>query len=181
MRDAAKSWGDTVVAVLAVFAAVAFVKGPEDLTKIEGTTAVVAALLVLLAVLCAATAVLLAALAAQGTPASVQGLDGFAYRSLTLARAGAAAKQLALSHALTLVALLLIFVTVGLVWLTALEQRDDESPAAQSVLVVSAHGRAVCGALRYVAGRLRVTSSDGASRGVSRDAVVTPVSGCPHR
>src|SRR5262245_4283151 len=78
IRASAARWGETIGALLGVFALVAFVKGPDTFTDITGSKAEAAALLVALAAAAAAAAVLLAALAAQGIATNVRLLDGWA-------------------------------------------------------------------------------------------------------
>ena len=78
VRTTAKSWGETITALLGVFSAVAFIKGPDAFTAIDGDGASVAALLIIFAAGLAAVAIALAAFAAQGVPRAVAPLDGWA-------------------------------------------------------------------------------------------------------
>ncbi|MGB2711369.1 MAG: hypothetical protein WBC33_07615 [Conexibacter sp.] len=179
IRTAATAWGSTVGTLLGVFGIAAFVKGPETFTDIDGAAAPVAALIVLLAAVVAAAAVWLAALAAQGVPAEVAQLDGFALKTLSAQRARTAAHQLAASRLLTLVAALLVLVSIGLVWLTALDQRDAASAPASAVLVPEDGGAAVCGKLARRGTTLVVAPASGAPVVVRDDAALTVVDACP--
>jgi hypothetical protein len=68
VRQVAKGWAASITALLGVFTAVAFIKGPSALTDVGGWEAVVAALLILMAAGVAMVAILLATLAEQGIP-----------------------------------------------------------------------------------------------------------------
>ena len=180
VRSSAAKWGESIGALLGVFALVAFVKGPDTFTDITGVEAEAAALLVVLAAAFAGAAVMLAALAAQGTATDVSLLDGWALRTLTAARTKAAAKQLAWSRVLAVGAAMLVLVAVGLTWLAALRERDESGATSQHAVVISqASGEVVCGELTMARGTLSVTPANGPSQHIAALESVSIVKGCP--
>jgi hypothetical protein len=180
IRASATKWGESIGALLGVFALVAFVKGPESFTDVSGTEAEAAALLVVAAAALAAAAVLLAALAAQGIPENVRLLDGWALRTLTAARTRSAAKQLGWSRVLAVCAAMLVLFAVGMTWLAALRERDEAEPAAQRALLINAAGgEVVCGTLTITAGRLTVTPKTGKPRDVAAPSQLSVIERCP--
>lgn len=180
VRAVAKSWGETVAAVLGVFSIAAFIKGPEAFTDVKGGEAETAALVVLLGAVVAAAAVLFAALSAQGVPLKVADLDGWALRTLTMERTASAARQLAISRGLTLLAFVLVLGSIGLVWLTALEERDTKKEDVQEAIVILEGGSpGMCGELQTSDGVLSVKPANGTAQVVRGDASVILVDECP--
>lgn len=180
IRAVAKSWGETVGVVLGVFSIAAFVKGPDAFTEVKGGEAETAALIILLAAVVAAAAVLFAALAAQDAPEQVANLDGWALRKLTHERAARAARRLAISRGLTLLAFLLVLASIGLIWLTALEERDVQNKDAQKAIVTfQGDSPGVCGELQASNGVLTVKPPEGNAQVVRGNASVTLVEDCP--
>jgi hypothetical protein len=179
VRAAATAWGATVGTLLGAFGLVAFIKGPDTFTDVKGSAADAAALLVLGAAVLASVAVLLAALAAQGVPKAVQGLNGWAFWRLTTDRARTAATQLAISRGLTLVAAYLVLGSIGIVWFTTLKDRGDTRSSSAIVLPDRAGAAAVCGTLGVEGGQLTVAPAHGARRVVRGEATLTLVDSCP--
>jgi hypothetical protein len=145
-RDAAKNWGQTIAALLGIFATVAFIKGPESLDKIPGDNAYAVVAMIAAAGAAAALAVYYAAIAAQGTPKQVKNFDGWRLKHITQADAASVAGQLRASRAFALIAAVTLLGAMGVAWLASLSARGGETKG-QTLLVVTQAGVPTCGTL----------------------------------
>lgn len=159
-RQAAKDWGQTIAALLGVFATVAFIKGPESLDKIPGDNAYAVVAMIATAGGTAAIAVYLAAIAAQGTPSQVRNFDGWRLKNITQAEAVSVAGQLRASRVLALVAALTLLGAMGAAWLASLSTRGTPAKG-ETLLVVTRDGSPSCGTFaRGIDGKLVLIADD---------------------
>lgn len=147
VRGTAAKWAGTIATLLAIFSVVTLVKGPEDVTKVEGSygwasleTWVI--LLLGVAVALAAAATFLAALAAYGLPGDFR-FVGSEVRRLHRRAATSAAIWLDLSWMLALGAIVSLALGVGITWLNT---PDDAAVPSKTIVVTDAGVRA-CGKL----------------------------------
>jgi hypothetical protein len=148
VRATAEKWAGTIATVLAIFGIVTLVKGPQDVTKVEGSFWLAAnetwtIVLLGIAVACAVLATLLAASAAYGQPADFR-FVGEEVRRLYREEARSAASKLRTSRRLAVAAVIFLAVAVGVTWLNTPQQ-----PATLSkTLVVDKTGIRACGDLQ---------------------------------
>jgi hypothetical protein len=175
VRGVATAWGASITALLGVFTGVAILKGPDSVTTIGGWQAQVAAWLILGAAAVALVAVLLCALAAQGVPRWRDDLDAWTYRDSVRRRAMRATTQLEWSRYLVVFVLLLVFIAMGITWLTAAASAREKAP--QNAIVVTTTG-VECGIALTKDGFVTL-QVDGAARRLKDVKAVQLVDKCP--
>jgi hypothetical protein len=179
VRGAAEKWGSTVAALLGLFGVVAFAQGPSSLTDVPGDDAYAVLAMVLIAVVLAGAATYTSAIAAQGSPATVQNLNGYTLKAIHNTRLPRAVKLLKASRALTLAAILLVLGAVAVASLGTLDARDTDSSASPSVVVVKRDGTVVCGTLKLAGTTLVLVDTMGAPSSIAGSTQVVPVDKCP--
>ena len=148
VRSIAEKWTGTIASILAIFGIVTLVKGPEDVTKVEGSLFGVAyetwvLILLGLAVFCAVAATVSAASAAYGQPKDLR-FVGEEVRRLYRDDAKNAAKKLRISRWLSLAAVTSLALAVGITWLKTPEQPAEVG----KILVIGKSGIRACGELQ---------------------------------
>ena len=177
IRTAAESWGKSVAALLGVFAVAAFVRGPSSFAEVPADVGASAAVLALAGALAAGAAVWTAALAAQGAPENIYGLDGWAFRSVSATGAQKAARLLNWSRILALTAFIYVFGSTGLVWIDAI---DRESTPSLSAIVQPANGApARCGRLVTANGQLALRLPQDQTTALTGAEKLVVVDECP--
>lgn len=162
VRDTAAAWEKAIAAVLGAFGVAAIIKGPEALKDIPGyqKTAIdlpwlgltdldaprTVALLIFAGAVTLGVAIVLAALAAQGVPTWIEGMDGPRLRRLSGLAARGAARKLFWSRVLTVIAALLVVSSMAFAWYAQIVAAEGAGPTSQNAIVVTALG-AVCGAI----------------------------------
>lgn len=183
LRATADKWAATVGSLTGVLAITALVKGPSDITKVEGTVhalgvslswrAVIGVLLAS-AVALATAAIVCAALAAQGSPEEFR-FSGAELRRRYLKASQTAAKQLSWSRRLAITAVPLLAVASGIVWFATPVSDPDNM-----VLVSRTNGAIVCGTLRASTDGLHVDTGDSdVVIAFAETASVIPTKSCP--
>jgi hypothetical protein len=114
-RRAAGQWAATVGTLTGIFSIAALITGRSNVSDLAHGYSVAVGIVVALALLAAVTAVTFAALAAQGTPVSVE-LTGNGIRKLIHDETASAARKLRWSRVCAIVAVFLIAVGIGLMW-----------------------------------------------------------------
>jgi hypothetical protein len=178
VRGVAEKWGATVGTLLGLFSVVVFAKGPDTLTAIPGDDAYLVLALALLAILAAAGATYCAAMAAQGTPATLENLNGWTLKQLCKARLPTALKLLKASRTLTLAAVLLILGAVTVGWLAALDARGSSS--GQKAIATRADGSIECGELKLSGQQLALDTGSGTPHVLSNVRQIVLVDDCPN-
>ena len=193
VRTAADAWGKSITAILGVFAAVAFVKGPEAIKDIPtGDSAAMTVplfgridparsvvVLIFVAALLVIIATVLAAIAAQGTPGWTKILDGPRFRSKSESATRLAIKMLWASRILTLAGALSVFVALAIAWSATVEKASKPEQSSQSAIVGTANGL-VCGQLTADAnGQVLLKPASSAGNSFKPSGVMTLVDKCP--
>lgn len=176
VQDTAKKWGETIAGLLGIFGVVAFVKGPEAFADIPGRTAWVVVAVVALAALAAAAAVYTGALAAQGSPARLDPLNGWTLKQLTQARTATATTLLRVSRAFALAAAVLLLAAMAVSWTATLDARGEK--AETFAVVVWDDGSATCGKLDSDAAGISI-ETDAETRPLRAVRQVVRVASCP--
>jgi hypothetical protein len=183
VRSTAEKWTTTIASVLAIFSVVALVKGPEDVTKVEGdfgpfANETWAVIFIGGAVICAAVATILAANAAYGLPGRFR-FTGENVRELHRVDTAKSALALAWARFLSFGAVGFLMLAVAITWLATPEKPEP----ASSVLVVREVGRPFCGVLQASApgtiGVLEKGSKTPRVVGVDEVVALTAVAACP--
>lgn len=154
IRSTAAKWAATLGSITGVFGIVTLAKGPEDISKVEGawrfpwwgaqvSWKILVGTAIGLAVACAVLAIYLAATAAQERPAKFR-FTGQEVRRLHRERAADAAQDLNWSKFLTLSAVALLAIGIGITWYAT----PKEPTLTSSVLVVQTTAEATCGTLQ---------------------------------
>ena len=149
IRGSAEKWGASIGTLLGLFAVVALVKGPSDISEVEGTlwgwghrTWTITWVIVALAAAVFATAA--AAYAAQGTPKKIR-FVGERLRKAERQGAKHAAWAMLGSRICALLAVAALATSVVWVWLTTPDK--PEPTVGVRVNLVGADDRFVCGTL----------------------------------
>jgi hypothetical protein len=185
IRSSAEKWTGAIASILAIFSGVALIKGPDDVTKLQGSVELlwwdvswetVASSLVVLTIVSGLYATRLAAQAAYGTPEDFR-FTGATVRQLHRRQAKDAAGQLKWARRCAGAAVIFLTIAVGITW-----RHTPEKPVVpENILVVNRTDPAVCGTLQTdTRGNVEVLD-DGVSRPIDPAEVVsiTTVASCP--
>jgi hypothetical protein len=158
VRGIAEKWTGAVATLLAIFSIVALVKGPEDITKVEGSHLGISletwvVIFIAIAVGCGAAATILAALAAYGLPQNFR-FVGSEVRRLQRTEARKGATRLGRARYLAVAAVVALGIAIVVTWLNA----KEEPAAPAKTLILDSNGIRACGTLQKSAetGRLEV-------------------------
>jgi len=150
VRTSASKWTGTIATLLAIFGIVTLVKGPADISKVQGSywgvsleTWVI--VLLGLAVALAAAATFLAALAAYGLPHRMRYV-GAEVRRRHREAATSSRRWLNFSWPLALASLLALAAAVGVTWLNT---PDDPATPVQTIVFTN-DGVGACGKLQPI-------------------------------
>lgn len=138
VRATGEKWTATVSSLTGIFGVVALIKGPEDITKLDGLWEASVIILVLFAIALALTGVLLAAFAAYGMPRRFRPLGGPLRREQTR-EAGKARRFLAGSVGATVGAVSALAIAIGITWGATPEEtpKQNKAPAARNALLTA--------------------------------------------
>lgn len=175
VQATAEKWAGSISALLALFSAVAVVKGPQDLSKMPEPYPVLLALVIGAAVVLAVIAAGAALLAAQGTPEKVPLPTGERLRAWSRNEERTARRRLFWSRWLTVAALVLLAAGTGIAWCSP--RKDDE----QNLLVRTKEGLRCGKLIESRKGRLIIKTDTKAHTPVSVSNLVdfAPVDDCP--
>lgn len=158
VRAIAEKWTGAVATLLAIFSIVALIKGPEDITKVEGSYLGISlenwvVIFIAIAVGCGAAATILAALAAYGLPQDFR-FVGSEVRRLQRQEARSGAKRLGRARYLAVAAVVALGVAILVTWLNS----KEEPAAPAKTLILDSSGIRACGTLQRSteAGKLQV-------------------------
>jgi hypothetical protein len=180
VRATAEKWAASLAAILGVAGTVLLVKGRADITTLETGYQVLVAVVIFAALVVAVVATFYAALAAQGTPKDVNWPTGQKLRRWEREQALSAISRLKTSRVLSIIAIGLVVLAVGLTWFG--EARPASATPA-TVLVLRKAAEPLCGELvaGKTAGAVRLSPKN--SSAVTLVAMdiesVVPVSACP--
>jgi hypothetical protein len=184
IRATAEKWAATVGSLTGIFAIAAIIKGPSDITAVQGSLnllafrlpwSAVAGILAGAALACASAAIVLASMAAQGTPRRFR-FTGIELRRLYPTETIRAAGQLRASRILAVAAIPLLGLASGIVWYTTPAERP-----AVNVLVTTKTGAVVCGTPGQSSDGLRIKTSHDIETVVPFEDMQTfmPLASCP--
>jgi hypothetical protein len=142
VRSTAEKWGASVTALLGIFGTVAFVKGPNEFSKLSEDEAWWAFGLIVAAGVLAAAAITAAALSAQGSPVRTEQLDGWTLRSWNEEQLDVAIRNLRISRFTTVLAAAVLFAAMLVTWASAIDK--PEEAANTSALFVNREGIVEC-------------------------------------
>jgi len=191
LRAAGEKWTTAITSLTGIFSVIVLVKGPEDVTKIEGDIGdvlpgtgmvtiawehVVIALLAL-AIAAGVFAILRAARAAYGMPSRFTQPSGRALRQRQRSEVIRSRRALKSSIRAAIGAVAALGLAIGVTWL-----ETPDSPASGNLLVVRDDGSAVCGRLQEQSGEqltVRKQGSGDMSVPLARIRTAAAVSDCP--
>ncbi len=176
VQGTATAWAATITTLLGVGGTVAAVKGPDAFSKLTPATGNLVFWLSVLTALLASAAILFAALAAQGTPRRVQGLDGATLKKLTADGAARASRLLRFSRAGALVAASALLLAVGIAWHAGIASSE---PSSSSALVETSDGAVRCGQLHASSDGTIALSVGSTQYSLQAGSPITSVDSCP--
>jgi hypothetical protein len=173
VRAGAEKWAASLAAILGLFGTVMLVKGREDISKLASGYEIAVAVLLLIAFAAAALATYKTALAAQGTPETVEWPGGGELRAWEKREALKAKERLRESRELTFAAVICVLVAIGLTWFG-----EAEGSSAQAVVATAADEAPRCGTLVLAGDALALKESSGTTP-LAAGTTFTAVSSCP--
>lgn len=175
-RIAAEKWGQVVAALVAVFGAVSFVKGPDVIPGLSSAKGSIAVGLLALAGLEVLVATLLAGIAAHGIPQATSQLDGYVLKQWSRAQAVRARRLLRWSRFLGLAGG--VTVLFGGIFVSVAHLQSSATVNGEVYVVIGPSGVG-CGPLQLGAGTPPVLSIDGVP--LINAVQVEKVSTCPEK
>ncbi len=134
VRGTGEKWTATATSLTGVFGIVALIKGPDDITKVQGFWEALVIFLVALALALAVVAIVHGAFAAYGMPRQVRPLGG-SLRREQAREARKARRYLARSVGLTVAAVFFLTIAIVVTWWKSPDTESGEGkPAATAVL-----------------------------------------------